>query len=114
MNVIHKVTLQIIDEQVVSLPVGSALLDAQFQGDALNLWYARNVGSIEEEEVTVYVIGTGNEFPDTFPGKYFKTVQQGPLVWHVFFKPLAPRPQPKPIIAPTDDGAPTGERGGAH
>ena len=113
MNVIHKQVLSIVDEQIVRLPVGSAPLTCQMQGGALCLWYARAVGSIEEEDVTFYVIGTGNEFPDTFPGKYFCTVQDGALVWHIFIKPLPPLQKPKPIVAPTDDGADTGKRG-AH
>lgn len=112
MKTIHKVPLEIAAEQIVALPIGAGLLDCQNQDGELMLWYTFDVAYASEpaEEVTFYVIGTGHSYPDTLPGKYFRTVQIGRLVWHVYFKPLGPGPavQRKPIVV--DPNAPGAEQ----
>ena len=106
MQTIHKQTLELKDEQVIRLPVGALLLSCQNQNGELTLWYSFDAGETEDEAVTFYVIGTGQLTPDTFPGRFFKTVQVADFVWHVFFKPLPPLQRGKPIVAnPNDAGA---------
>lgn len=102
MNVIYKQVLQVTDEQKLTLPARAALLDAQFQNGEICIWYAFPIDDTETVETTFYIIGTGNEFPETFSGKYWKTVQADRFVWHVFYKPLTRKRDP--IVVETPPG----------
>lgn len=117
MRVIHKQPLQVTDEQVLRLPVGAVLLDCQLQDKILCIWYLFDQSVSATNDVTFYVVGTGNPFPDTFPGRYFKTVQVGEFVWHIFWKPLhyLPDTQRRPVVALQDPNAPgVIQKRGAH
>lgn len=116
MNVIHKTVIPIAPEVVLALPIGASLLDCQDQAGDLALWYSFNLAySLEPaEEVTFYVVGTGQELPDTFPGKYFKTVAIGGDVWHIYFKPLPPLPATRKPIVVDPNGPGAEHHRGAH
>ena len=110
MQTVHKQTLKITEEQVLKIPTGAVMLDCQLQNGAITVWYAFDLAADpkKDEDVTFYVVKSGHDLPDTFPGRYFKTVQQGKLVWHIYFRPLAPIGRDKPIVAernPNDAGA---------
>lgn len=123
MNVIESATLTLAQEQTVPLPIGSILLDAKDHANQLTVWYYFPVAFRLEQpdDVTFYVVETGHELPDTFNGKYFKTVIMGGVSYHIFFKPLAPLPAVQKgktfVVDPTDPAAKVGTRddtGGPH
>jgi hypothetical protein len=126
MNVIEMATLTLAAEQQVPLPIGSLLLDAKEYGGQLTVWYYFPAAFRMEtpDEVTFYVVETGHELPDTFNGKYFKTVLLGNTAYHVFFKPLAPLPavqKGRPFVVDPNDPAanvstrvPLDDNGGTH
>ena len=61
------------------------ILDIQYQGDDLYMWAIVEPESESTMTVVPTVVGTGwpqKSFSSL--GKYFKTVQEGPYVWHVF------------------------------
>lgn len=84
---IFKYTLQVTGRQTVNLPVGARILSVQFQHGYLTMWAAVN----PDEKVTsargIRIFGTGHEIDiseDRISTTYITTVQQGPLVWHIF------------------------------
>lgn len=78
---IYKVTLAVTDVQDIALPYDATILCVANQNEKLCLWYSFN-DDTQQKIVTVYVVGTGNEFHET--AKYFGTVSIGLYVWHVF------------------------------
>ena len=73
-----------VGENRVSMPSGARVLTAQIQRGTLCVW-ALVDPSHSVESVTFSVVGTGHEFNPV--GKtYVGTVQDGPLVWHVWFE----------------------------
>ena len=110
---VFKLTLEIKDEQKVQLQKGSSILKCEEQHDKITLWYLCDPEA-ELSEETFYVVGTGQQLPDTFPGLYVGTAQVGPLVWHVFFKKKPNVQRRQPIVAtpnPNDDAASVSKRG---
>ena len=127
---VFKTTLKIQDEQKVSMQQGSRILkvDTQFsEDDPITLWYMCDPEA-ELVEETFYVVGTGQQLPDTFPGMYVDSVQVHEviaehivgggcdgrtLVWHIFFKKKPNVQRGKTVIKrinPNDDAADVGER----
>lgn len=109
---VFKTTLEVTDEQKVPLQEGSAIIKVAEQHGKITLWYVCDPEA-ELTEETFYVVGTGHQLPDTFPGKYVDSVQIDPFVWHVFFK-QKPNVK-KPIVAevnPNDPAADVSKRGG--
>ena len=94
MRIIYKQTLEVIDEQKLRLPETAILLDVQAQNGELCLWYLFDPDDPHTIEQTFYVIDTGNPFPDTLPAVYWKTVQLGAVVWHIWIKPVPRRRDP--------------------
>jgi hypothetical protein len=85
MKTIYKYPLHITDTQVVTAPQGAVWLTVQVQRDILGLWAvvdptAKPCGR------TIRIYGTGQPIPDYEcpPKKHIGTVQEGPLVWHIF------------------------------
>jgi len=112
MIAIFKTTLKIEDEQKVEMQKGSRIVKAANQHGKITLWYVCDPEA-ELTDETFYVVGTGQQLPDTFPGQYVDSVACEEFIWHIFFKQKPNVQRGKPIVAPNDDGAPTGERNGA-
>lgn len=83
MKRIYKFPLQVTNEQVLRLQIGAQLLDVQIQHDVLCLWALVDTNQIQMEDRTLNIYGTGHPASDN-PGNFIATVQQGPMVWHVF------------------------------
>lgn len=85
MKTIYKYPLEITDMQLVQMPSCSNILCVQLQGDSLCLW-AEVCTDEPTRGYTIEIIGTGNPMmPIGFvTRRYISTVQQGPLVWHIF------------------------------
>ncbi len=78
---IWKYELEIVDEQILLMPLHSDILTVQFQGPSLCLW-ARVDPRRSLADRRILIVGTGNPMP--LAGKHIGTVQAGRLVWHVF------------------------------
>jgi len=118
MITVFKTVLEITDEQKIPMQQGSRITKVGEQGGKLTLWYICDPEA-EINDETFYVVGTGQQLPDTFPGTYVGSVQinvEGAreMVWHVFFKRKPNVQQGKTVVAqinPNDPGAPVSTRG---
>lgn len=113
MITVFKTVLKIEDEQKVEMQQGSRILKVANQRGKITLWYMCDpeAGIVEE---TFYVLGTGQQMPDTFPGLYVASVECEEFIWHVFFKKKPNVQRGKTVIKqinPNDDGADVGTRG---
>ena len=119
---VFKTTLEVSDEQKVTMQKGSAIIKVAEQRGKITLWYVCNPEA-ELVEETFYVIGTGQMLPDTFAGAYLNSVQMydptdpalehspREFVWHVFFKQHPNVQRGKPVVAdPNDPAADVGKR----
>ena len=116
---VYKTTLEITDEQKVTIQKGSSIVKIGNQNGKLTLWYICDPEA-ELVEETFYVVGTGQQLPDTFPGMYVDSVINEPtdtsldgvernaprdgLVWHVFFKRKPNVQRDKPIVVEPPGG----------
>lgn len=85
---VWKFSLEIRDEQTVSVPQDAVPLTAQMQrGGELCLWCLVTPGK-PTRKLTVRIVGTGHPFPDAGECRYLATAQDHDrqLVWHVFIK----------------------------
>ncbi len=109
---VFKTKLEITDEQKVQMQKGSSILKVARQGDDICVWYLCDPER-ELQDETFYVVGTGNQLPDTFPGAYIDSVIIPPFVWHVFFKRRPNVQRGKTIVAsPNDPGQAHTREGG--
>lgn len=113
---VFKTTLKIEDEQKVPMQRGSRILKVAEQNGKVTLWYLCDCEA-ELTDETFYVIGTGQQLPDTFPGNYVGSCKCEEFIWHVFFKQKQNVQRGKTIVAevnPNDDGADVGTRGNGN
>jgi len=88
MKKIFKYPIEIVDEQVLVLPLGARVLSAIAQGDDLVV-YALVEPTVEfKKNVEIRIIGTGHDV--TFDLQKFKFLNSistwgGRLIWHVFY-----------------------------
>lgn len=82
MRAIWKYPLQITDHQHLLIPEKAEILSVEFQGETLCLW-AEVEMSYPKEDRVIQIVGTGNPILNS-GRKFIGTVQQGPLVWHIF------------------------------
>lgn len=91
MQTIWKFELKIEDEQVITMPAGSKILQTvQIQEGKVVIW-AFCTPSDKKEKVTIMTYGTGNPIPDEItPMKliYIGTYQKDWFVGHVFLKKI--------------------------
>lgn len=82
---IWRVTLDLIDSQIISVPNGAEFLTAQVQLGALSAWFRCDPGKASSNRV-IWICGTGHHAPDPDESRYLATVQMagGTLVWHIF------------------------------
>jgi len=66
----------------VQIPDGAKILDAQMQEDIPTLW--AEVETDNQRVVrTFFIVATGQPLPKEC-ARYIATMQDGPLVWHVY------------------------------
>lgn len=80
---IYKYPLKITDVQEIELPVDYQILSAQLQNGVINLW-ALVDPCVRKYKITILIHGTGHPLASFENKKFISTVQQGPLVWHIF------------------------------
>ena len=81
---IWKFPLEVVDTQIVRMPINAIILDAQMQHGELCMWALVNADiPLGERRINIY--GTGNPLPENY-GRYISTVQSpaGMFVWHIF------------------------------
>ncbi len=89
MNTIWKYKLEVVDRQLLQIPVGFEILTVQVQNDEIALWVMVDRNA-PPDSVLIEILGTGNPIPPTpssLPYRnYTGTVQTNgdALVWHVF------------------------------
>ena len=82
--VIWKQTLEKTKEQMIRVPATHNFLTAQMQDGQPTVWFECDPDTplIDKK---VYIAGTGWGVPlQKDAGEYIGTVQDGPLVWHVY------------------------------
>lgn len=86
MNRIYRYELEIVDRQVIPIPLGSVVLSvAPGRSDDfhLDLW-ALTTG-LPDVDYTFQIFGTGHPMPDDITRlKFIGTCVMSGLVWHVF------------------------------
>jgi len=88
MKTIWKFELEIVDEQVIKMPVGALLLQtAQIQNITPVIWAICD-SLYKMEEVTIITIGTGNPIDILEELMYLGTYQLRGFVGHVFVKKI--------------------------
>ena len=83
MRIIHKYTLEITDEQTITVSPGFEFLSAQVQDGKLCIWAIVDIMSSKIKK-TFIIIGTGLRIHDENNLSYRATVQMGEYVWHLF------------------------------
>lgn len=83
MRKIFKYRLEIVDRQVLRLPIGAKILHVDNNFDMLTLWAAVDPTRSEEERI-IRIVGTGHPIPNYDRLTHLGTVQMPPFVWHVF------------------------------
>jgi hypothetical protein len=86
---IHKYTLEITDEQILTLPYGARLLHVDMQMGQPRLWALVDTEAVKQDRF-IRIFGTGNpiEAKDLDRLVHIGTFQDDrhmlPAVWHVF------------------------------
>lgn len=85
MQSIWKYPLQVVGEQVVTMPVGALVLCVQMQRNVPCLWALCDPNAGLTSDRTIQIIGTGHPIGSD-PGIYIDTIQLdgGALIFHVF------------------------------
>jgi hypothetical protein len=74
------------DEQILLLPEGAQILDAQWQQIALCVWALVDPEETRVDDRQIVIVGTGETVPEG-DLRFIATVQEPgsvPFVWHVF------------------------------
>ncbi len=83
---VFKYAVPVLDEFILSLPIGAKILSFQIQNDSLYIWALVNEHA-EEVERWFLLRGTGHDLGLPEPQvNYIGTTQmlEGHLVWHLF------------------------------
>lgn len=82
---IWKWALELVETQVIRIPLGAKILTVQVHDDQPQMW-ALVYQSVVRPPRKFVTYGTGNPMPDGDPGNYIGTYQlrDGLLVFHVF------------------------------
>jgi hypothetical protein len=83
MKTIWKYQISIGPVRVVDMPTDAEILTVQMQDSVLTLWALLDPTSWPKSR-RFEVYGTGHPIDYPHELKYIGTVQDGPLVWHVF------------------------------
>lgn len=89
MYVIHKLYLDIVDQQVITIPVTAEILSVDAQHGCVALWYKRRAEFVELGPRSIAIATTGNEFSFPVHARFLGTVllAEGNFVGHVFELP---------------------------
>ena len=87
MKIIGKYTLEIRDEQILTLPIGSKILSAKEQFNTMVLYAIIDTEEEIKEFYFIRIYGTGHPF-ETPMYNYLDTVklQDGRIMYHVFYR----------------------------
>lgn len=88
MKTIWKFPIEMVDEQIISMPDGTQILCVQVQKQRICLWGLIENHNTKDEKRTIRVIGTGHPIPTSEELSYIGTIQHlsGDLIFHVFEK----------------------------
>ena len=86
MKTVWKFKLDVTAEQEIAVPKGAKVLDAQEQHGGICLWVLLDDAVATTETVRAYVCGTGHRCDAPSAARYFRTVQMGPYVWHLWLQ----------------------------
>lgn len=90
MKTIYKYPVSGQTIRVARMPFEAKVLTCQLQGGNLSLWAEVDDDVPANTDTYVLVVGTGMGFPcvDMDDYRYLSTVQDGPLVWHIYIEDL--------------------------
>jgi len=97
-SVIWKFPFTLEDAPILYLPKWAKVIHAGLDPcDTCCIW--AEVNPLEDiEERQFYVIGTGNDFTNTFPEeeavRHISRFNKGPFVWHFYEKVINSKPEP--------------------
>lgn len=82
----YELDFHLTNPVALHLPKGADILDVQYQSGRLCLWAMVDVDVDAQASRRIFhCLPTGGEVPRyRVPLQYLKTVQNGPLVWHIF------------------------------
>lgn len=85
MKTIYKYELQIVDDQLIDLPLYAELLTVQMQNGRPRLWAVVDT-ELKTEKRYIRIHGTGHSISSVGVLKYISTFQMegGSLIFHVF------------------------------
>jgi hypothetical protein len=86
MKKIFKYPLEIMDQQTVAFPDGAEILSAGLDAQGKLCIWARVDPEAKSLPRQVFIVGTGNPYPDEKNLVFIASVLQTPFVWHIFFK----------------------------
>lgn len=89
MKTIFKYQLEVLNQQILTLPLGAEILTVQVQHEVVCLWALVNPKEKLEEERLIEMFGTGHSIEENknWERVYLSTIQlsQGKLVFHIFY-----------------------------
>ena len=83
MNKIYKYPIDEI-KGTITLPVGSNILDIEYQEGNLFLWALVDTNTKETQEIELEIYGTGWDIKNPDQLKHLKTLHHRGFVFHVF------------------------------
>lgn len=83
MKTIYKYPIEIIDSQVIEMPINAEVIHAGLDPQGAPCVWATVRPDNKSEPVAVFVVGTGNPIPER-ARQHVGSFNQGPFVWHVF------------------------------
>lgn len=94
---IYKYKLEVTDDQIVKLPLGSRILSVMNQYDKIVLYALISDNETGNEEVSIKIVGTGHDIDFFIPAPEFDvgynflgtvSLYDGELMFHVFIKKM--------------------------
>ena len=86
-RMIHNFPLERSERQTVEVVGYLDKLDVQIQGGNLTLWCSVLTPGTEAVPLAIYIVGTGTPIPEGISLRtYWRTVQDGRYVWHIFIQ----------------------------
>lgn len=83
MKTIYKYPIEITDSQEIEMPINAEAIHAGLDPQGTPCVWATVRTDNKKEDVTIYVVGTGNPVP-VMARRHVGSFNQGPFVWHVF------------------------------
>ena len=81
---IYKYNLNLVSNQMVSIPSKSEIMDIQMQNGIPVMWALVDIDS-KNIDIKIKMYGTGQSLGDSLEDhEYLATVQDSPFVWHFF------------------------------